>query len=121
MGRLTSSGPRLPRPAAAPSPTSESGFRRLFRSAAALLLLAGALFAGLTQQAPAQTTPAVSISRHPQQAETATEGATLHFLVSVTPSQSDSINIKLQQSGGAAFGLADRHGHGMGLRAGRDP
>ena len=36
------------RPVAAPSPPSESGFRRQPRPAAALLLFAGALFAGLT-------------------------------------------------------------------------
>ena len=58
MGRLTSSGARLSRSAAAPSPPSESGFRRLLRSAAALLLFAGALLAGLTHQAQAQSAPA---------------------------------------------------------------
>ena len=108
MGRLTSSGARLSRSAAAPS---ESGFRRARRAATALLLFAGALFPALTHQAQAQTTPVVTISRHSGQAATATEGATLRFTVSITNLDAlASISVKLQTSGGAAFGLDDRTG-----------
>ena len=69
---------------------------------AALALLLGA------ETAQAQAVPVVSISRHSQQAETATEGATLRFQFSPNPAQSSSIAIKVQQSGGAAFGISER-------------
>ena len=111
MGRLTPSGARLSRPAAAPSPPSESGFWRPLLSTAALLLFAGALLAGLAHQAQAQTTPVVTISRHSDTAATVTEGATLRFTVSITHLDAlDSISVKLQTSGGSAFGLDDRTG-----------
>ena len=54
--------------------------------------------------------PTVTITRrqvHPAQAATVTEGDHINFTFHVSPAVSARLNINLQRSGGAAFGLSD--------------
>ena len=72
-----------------------------------LALLLGA------ETAQAQTGPVVTISRERGimpgivQAETATEGETIRFMISVSPPSSSILVINMRRSGGADFGIDD--------------
>ena len=97
MGRLTSSGARLSRPVAAPSPAFEPGFRRPLRSAAVLLLFAGALFAGLAHQAQAQTGIVLSTA-----ALTVAEGDSADYTVRLNTQPTGNVTVTVARASGGS-------------------